>query len=278
MTENGAREPLKKTVYSVIFGTDTPAGRWFDIGLIIVILASVSIIALDSIADVNRRFGDALYAIEWFFTALFTIEYLARLWCSPNPRAYMFSFYGIVDLLSILPTYLGLLLPNASNLVVIRILRVLRIFRILRLFRFINEANLLSRSLYASRRKIIVFMFGVVSIIVIFGSLMYVVEGPAHGFTSLPRSIYWAIVTISTVGYGDIVPQTNVGQAVAGLAMVLAYAIIAIPTGIISAEMMNEQQRMKSARRCGNCERSGHETDAKYCRHCSAELPEEIKV
>ncbi len=276
MAENEAPRSLKKSVYDVIFGTETPAGRWFDIGLIIVILASVGIIALDSVESIHDRFPGALYTAEWFFTALFTLEFLTRIWCSPNPRAYIFSFYGIVDLLSILPTYLGLILPNANNLVVIRILRVLRIFRILRLFRFINEANLLSRSLYASRRKIIVFMFGVASIIVIFGSLMYIVEGPVHGFSSLPRSIYWAIVTISTVGYGDITPQTSLGQAVAALAMITSYAIIAIPTGIISAEMMNEHQRMKSSRRCGNCERSGHETDADYCRHCGAQLPEEI--
>lgn len=267
---------LKQRAYTVIFGTETPAGRWFDISLIIVILLSIAIVALDSIAAIHERLGVTLYGMEWFFTILFTVEYITRLWCSPNPRAYMFSFYGVVDLLSILPTYLGLVLPNTNNLIVIRILRVLRIFRILRLFRFINEANLLTRSLYASRRKILVFMFGVVSIIVIFGSLMYVVEGPTHGFTSLPRSIYWAIVTVSTVGYGDIVPQTSLGQAVAALAMVTSYAIIAIPTGIISAELLNEHQRMKSARRCGNCERSGHETDAEYCRHCGAPLPDEI--
>ncbi len=266
-------DSLRQRIYTTIFGTDTPAGRNFDLILIIAILISVSAVILDSIAWVHQRYGDQLYLLEWCFTLAFTAEYAARLYSSPNPRAYATSFYGVVDLLSIIPTYLSFLIPGAQGAVIIRILRVLRIFRVLRLMRFMSEASVLTRSLSAARRKIIVFLFAVVSVIIIFGSLMYAVEGPEHGFTSLPRSIYWAIVTITTVGYGDIVPQTNFGQALAALAMIISYAIIAIPTGIISAELINEVQREKSNKRCSNCERSGHDSDAEFCKHCGTKLP-----
>lgn len=266
-------ETMRERIYTTIFGTDTPAGRNFDIILIIAILISVVAVILDSISWIHQRYGEQLYILEWCFTLAFTAEYAARLYSSPNPRAYATSFYGVVDVLSIIPTYLSFLIPGAQGAVIIRILRVLRIFRVLRLMRFMSEANVLTRSLFAARRKIIVFLFAVISIIIIFGSLMYAVEGPANGYTSLPRSIYWAIVTITTVGYGDITPQTNLGQALAAIAMITSYAIIAIPTGIISAELISEVQREKTNKRCANCERKGHDSDADYCKHCGAELP-----
>ncbi|WP_372778577.1 ion transporter [Litorivivens sp.] len=266
--------PLKNRLYDIIFGTESRAGQTFDLLLIAAILCSVGILLLNTVAPLNQRYGELFFGIEWFFTIIFTLEFLARLYCSPNRRAYLFSFYGLVDLLSILPSYLALMFPGAQQLLVIRLLRVLRIFRVLKLLRYLADANLLIRTLVAARRKIIIFGFSVITVVVIFGSLMYVIEGPRSGFTSLPKSIYWAIVTITTVGYGDITPQTPVGQFVAAIAMFTSYAIIAIPTGIFSAELIQESQRQRRPVRCSHCERGGHEQDARFCRFCSAELPE----
>lgn len=269
-----AEKPLKDRLYEIIFGTETRAGQVFDLILILAILCSVGVLLLDTVVAARERVGDLLITLEWTFTVAFTIEFAARLYCSPNRKAYLFSFFGLVDLLSILPSYLALLIPGAQQLLVIRLLRVLRIFRVLKLLRYLADANLLIRTLLAARRKIIIFGFSVITVVVIFGSLMYLIEGPENGFTSLPKSIYWAIVTITTVGYGDITPQSPLGQFVAAMAMFTSYAIIAIPTGIFSAELIQEAQRSRRPYRCSNCGRGGHETDALYCKYCSAKLPE----
>lgn len=264
---------LRERMRRVIFGTEPGAGRNFDIALIVVILASVLALFLDSVSSLHERYGDLLYAAEIGFTILFSIEYVARIYCSEDRRGYILSFYGIVDLLAALPTYFALFIPGAQHLLVIRIFRVLRIFRVFKLFKYMSEANVLIRSVKASRHKITVFFITVVTLVVVFGSLMYLIEGPHNGFTSLPQSIYWAIVTVTTVGYGDIVPQTTLGRSVAAMAMVTSYAIIAIPTGILSAELIQESQRMRSAVMCHACRRRGHERDAMHCRHCGAKLP-----
>lgn len=265
---------LKQRLYEIIFGTETRAGRYFDLLLIATILCSVVVLLIDTIAPVHLRFGDSLRILEWAFTLLFTVEFIARLYCSPNRRAYLFSFYGIVDLLAILPTYLSLFVPGAQQLLIIRVLRVLRIFRVLKLLRYLADANLLMRTLRAAKRKIIIFAFCVITMMMIFGSLMYLIEGPEAGFTSLPKSIYWAVVTLTTVGYGDITPQSPLGQFVAAVAMFTSYAIIAIPTGIVSAELIQEAQRSRNTLLCSHCERTGHEQDALFCKYCSARLPE----
>jgi len=203
--------PAQRRTYQVIFGTDTAPGRNFDIALIVAILASVAVVLLDSIPEYHAAYGDQFLKIEWGFTLIFTLEYLVRLWCTPNRKRYVLSSFGIVDLLAILPTYLALLVPQASSLLIIRMIRILRIFRVLRLLQFLREANVLSRSLQNARRKILVFFSLMLVITTIFGCIMYVIEGPANGFGTIPKSIYWAIVTITTVGYGDVVPHTGLG-------------------------------------------------------------------
>ncbi len=270
MVETTAREKI----YRVIFGTDTPAGQRFDILLIYMIVLSVLAVILDSVVSFHNQFGEWVFRLEWIFTGLFSIEYLLRIYSSPKRLSYIFSFYGIVDLLSIVPTYLALFVPGASYWLILRLLRVLRVFRVLKLVRYLSEANVLLRSMYASRRKILVFFTAVLVLSVIFGSLMFLVEGPEHGFTSIPRSIYWTIVTITTVGYGDIAPQTVVGQVIATMAMLTGYSIIAIPTGIFTAEIAHEISVDRNNKRCNICERSGHHPEAEYCYHCGIELPE----
>ena len=265
--------PLKERLYTIIFGTDTPAGKRFDLVLIYTILFSVLVVILDSMNALSSDFRPYLKTLEWALTLLFTLEYVVRIYCSPNPWKYVRSFYGIVDLLSILPTYLGLIYTDISYLLIIRLLRVLRVFRILKLIRYIGEANLLARSLLQSRRKIMVFFSFVFVLAVIFGSLMFVVEGPENGFTSIPRSVYWTIVTITTVGYGDITPHTVLGQLIAALVMLTGYSIIAVPTGIFTAEIAQEMQRQRDLKHCQHCHKSSHEADAEYCRHCGAQLP-----
>lgn len=264
---------LREKMREIIFGTEPGPGRTFDIVLIAVIISSVTALFLDSVASIHARWGDWLYAAELGFTLLFTVEYLARVYCSADRRQYMFSFYGLVDLLATLPTYLALLVPGAQHLLVIRIFRVLRVFRVLKLVQYTSEANVLLRSIAASRYKIFVFFTTVLTLVIAFGSLMYLIEGPANGFTSLPRSIYWAIVTVTTVGYGDIVPHTALGQVIAALAMVTSYAIIAIPTGIISSELLQEAQREATRSQCKACKKRGHDRDARYCKHCGEALP-----
>lgn len=257
----------------IIFGTDTPAGRYFDLLLIVAIVTSVLAVMLDSVQSIHQHFGPWLYGVEWFFTILFTLEYLVRLWVSDRPVRYARSFFGVVDLLSVVPTYISLLVPGANYLLTIRALRVLRIFRIMKLAALMSEANQLGLALVRTRRKIGIFMFSVLVVIIIFGSLIYVVEGPSNGFTSIPRSIYWAIVTVTTVGYGDISPQTPIGQAVASLAMITGYAIIAVPTGIVTAEISAAHIARRYERECPNCHRHDHDPDARFCKQCGTGLP-----
>ncbi|WP_269619047.1 ion transporter [Zhongshania sp. BJYM1] len=268
-----AKPSLKARLYEVIFGTEPGPGRNFDIFLIFIILTSVTALFVDSVASIHERFGDWLFIAEIVFTILFTLEYIARIYCSPNRRAYILSFYGLVDLLATLPTYLSLFIPGAQHLLVIRIFRVLRVFRVFKLFHYMSEANVLIRSLISSRRKISVFLVSVLTLIVVFGALMYLIEGPENGFTSLPRSMYWAIVTVTTVGYGDIAPHTPLGQFIAALAMITSYAIIAIPTGILSAELIQESQRSMNNRQCNSCEKFGHGKESSFCHHCGEKLP-----
>jgi voltage-gated potassium channel len=274
MAASGLREKL----HTIIFGTDTPAGKGFDLVLIYTILLSVATVMLDSVAAIHRTYGNWLYALEWAFTLLFTVEYFVRIYISPRPLRYIFSFYGLVDLLSIVPTYLSIFLTGASYLLIIRLLRVLRIFRVLKLVRYSEEANMVIRTIFQARRKIFVFLWGVIVISVVFGSLMFLVEGPERGFTSIPKSIYWVVVTITTVGYGDITPQTVFGQLISTVAMLTGYSIIAIPTGIVSAEFINESHRMREearrTNRCVECGRPGHEPDARYCFSCGNPLAE----
>lgn len=268
---------LQRRLFTIIFGTDTPAGRAFDLALIIAILCSLVVLVLESIPSTNAKWGSWLTNLEYVFTALFTIEYLLRLYCSPKPAAYAKSYYGIVDFLAILPTYLTLLIPDASFMGVIRLLRVMRIFRVLRLVRFLQESNMLVRTLLLSRRKILVFFSMVAILVTIFGSLLYVIEGPENGFTSIPMSIYWAIVTITTVGYGDITPVTALGKGVASLVMLLGYSILAVPTGIITAELNQEMKAHRNLVKCPNCSKTGHETEATYCKYCGSKLADHDK-
>lgn len=273
MSETDRDESLRLRLRRIIFGTDTPAGRLFDEALIVVIIASVVAVMLDSVRPINQAYGDWLYLLEWGFTLLFTVEYLVRLWVSDRPGRYAFSFYGMVDLLSVLPTYLSLVAPGTNYLLTIRILRVLRIFRVMRLLSFMSEASFLASALVRARRKIGVFLFTVIVVMISFGSLMYVIEGPENGFTSIPRSIYWAIVTVTTVGYGDITPHTILGQAIAALAMITGYAIIAVPTGIVTAEITSAMHQDRFRRECPNCHLLDHELDARHCKRCGEKLP-----
>lgn len=263
---------IKHKLHEVIFGTDTVAGHRFDLVLITAIVTSVVIVMLDSIGSFSQSYHNYLYGIEWFFTVVFTIEYLLRIYSSPKPWAYIRSFYGIVDLLSILPTYLGIFIADSNYLLVLRLLRVLRIFRVLKLVRYLAEANVLVRSMLMARRKIFVFFTVVLILSSIFGSLMFIVEGPENGFTSIPKSIYWTIVTITTVGYGDIVPQTALGQVISAIAMLTGYSIIAVPTGILTAELAQEMQRERIGRSCRNCNKAGHDRDSVHCKFCGARL------
>lgn len=262
----------KDTVRIIIFEAHTPAGKAFDVGLIICILCSVLAVMLDSVSAVHVNYSDWLYSIEWFFTILFTIEYGLRLWCIQNTVLYARSFFGIVDLLGIIPTYLSLIFAGTQYLLVIRVLRVLRVFRVLRMVRFVGEAELLAQALRASRRKIIVFVSAVAALVVVIGSLMYLIEGEANGFTSIPRSIYWAIITMTTVGYGDITPQTPLGQAFASLVMIMGYGIIAVPTGIVTLEISEASRRSSNTRTCPQCSAEGHVPEAGFCWRCGEHL------
>lgn len=265
---------LKLKLRDIIFGTESPAGKLFDMVLIYAILLSVLVVMLDSVSWIGEVYKSAFITLEWLFTVLFTIEFGLRLYCANNRWNYMSSFYGIVDLLSILPMYLSLISGDVTYLLMIRILRVLRIFRVLKLANYLSEANVLIRALLSSRQKIFVFFATVLVLSMIFGSLMYVVEGPAHGFTSIPKSVYWTIVTITTVGYGDITPQTPLGQVVASFVMLTGYSIIAVPTGILTAELSREIQYHRDHRFCDSCGKSGHESDAEHCKSCGDGLPE----
>ncbi len=266
--------PDKAAVHRIVFGTDTPAGRLFDEVVIAAILISVLVAIVDS-AVAHPHWTQAFNVLEWSFTLLFTAEYLLRLWCSPQPWRYARSFYGIIDLVAVLPAYLAYFYAGASMLLVMRLVRVLRVFRLLKLLAYVEEANILMQGLYAARRKVFVFLCTVFVLAVIFGALLYVVEGPAHGFTSIPKGIYWAASTITTVGYGDITPKTPFGQVIATLVMLVGYAVLAVPTGIITSELlqqMQQKERRHLDRHCPGCGAGGHELDAQYCRHCGTHL------
>lgn len=261
-------------LYTIIFEADTTAGRRFDQWLIIAILISIAVVVADSVEPIRSTFHNPLLALEWGFTLLFTAEYIARLICVRHPLRYALSFYGIVDFLAILPTYLALLVPEAHALIDVRILRLLRIFRILKLAAFMWEYQRLGSALYASRRKIMVFLSVVLMIVLIMGTLMYVVEGPSHGYTSIPVSVYWAITTMTTVGFGDITPQTDLGRLIASLMMLLGWGTLAVPTGIVTSELtMQRMQEKPTTRTCHECLTEGHAAEAKYCMHCGATLP-----
>lgn len=262
---------LKDTIYEIIFEADTPAGKWFDVLLILSILASVTVVMADSIDAVRTSYGRFLQAAEWFFTILFSVEYILRLYCVRSRLKYAASFYGVVDFLAIVPTYLSLVFPATKYFAVLRMLRILRVFRVLKLIQYLKEANLLMKALASSRRKITVFFFTVMTLVTIFGSLMYVIEGEANGFSSIPKSIYWAIVTMTTVGYGDISPQTVLGQAMASVIMIMGYSIIAVPTGIFTVEFSQALTRETSSN-CPVCGRDGHTRDATFCKFCGEEL------
>lgn len=268
------REPggLRHTLYEVIFEAETPAGKAFDLALLVVILVSVVAVLLESVEQLRLEYGPELRWLEWAITILFTAEYALRLWVVRRPLAYARSFFGVVDLLAILPTYVSLVFPGAQSFMVIRALRLLRVFRILKLAHFLGEARILGLALRASWRKIAVFIGTVVTLVLIIGAAMYLVEGPASGFTSIPQSMYWAIVTMTTVGYGDIAPQTLLGKLLASLVMITGYGIIAVPTGIVTVEMAEATRRSRRSRTCPSCGEEDHDPDARFCKRCGAGL------
>ena len=262
---------LRQRVYTIIFEADTRAGKLFDQMLILAILLSLMVVVLDSVESVANSHHTWLMALEWLFTLLFTAEYLARLWCAPNPWAYARSFYGIVDLLAIVPTYLALFFPELHALIDVRVLRLIRIFRIFKLTLYMAEFTHLGTALRSSMRKIMVFL----SVVLVMGTLMYVVEGPANGYTSIPVGVYWAITTVTTVGFGDITPKTDLGRALASLMMLMGWGILAVPTGIVTAEMVGagKQPSPVTTRTCPACLSEGLAAEDRYCRHCGNELP-----
>ena len=268
--ETGWRAQL----YAIIFESDTPKGRAFDLVLIAAILLSVLVIVLATVQPIADAYGPWLTGAEWFFTVLFTIEYVARCLCVRRPDVYARSFFGVIDLLSIVPSYLSLFIPGAHVVLGVRILRVLRIFRILKLTLYIQEYSMLGDALMASRRKIFVFLSVVFLIVFLLGTVMYVVEGPRHGYTSIPTAVYWAISTMTTVGFGDLVPKTDIGRAIASFMMLLGWGILAVPTGIISSENTHQRGiRMVPLRTCARCQTQGHESAAHYCKNCGEALP-----
>ncbi len=289
-TDKEKIEKLKAKLSEIIFGVSTPAGKAFDIVLIIFIVLSILMVVLESVPVYHDEYGVFFNVIEWIITVFFTIEYVLRIWIIDRPSRYIFSFYGIIDFLSILPSFLGLYLggTSTSGLSVIRGLRLLRIFRILKLSRYSRASSVLMSSLRASTTKISVFLFAVIMLVVIIGTLMYLIEGPTSGFTSIPKGIYWAIVTLTTVGYGDITPATPLGQFLASIVMILGYGIIAVPTGIVTAEMANknnqpelDNKKMKNTpsfenRECPECGVRRHRKTAKYCYHCGGHLQDHL--
>ncbi len=260
--------------YTIIFEADTREGRIFDVALLLAIITSVMIVMLDSLPAVNQRLGGVFTALEWMFTLLFTAEYAMRLLVVRRPWRYALSFYGVIDFISIMPTWLAFFVPELHFLIDVRLLRLLRVFRILKLTVYFEEAEILYRALVNSRRKIFVFLAAVFIITVILGTVMYVVEGPEHGFHSIPVSMYWAVVTLTTTGFGDMVPKTALGQFITSLTILLGYGIIAFPTGIVGAELAASiMKRPLTTRTCTHCLTEGHEPDAQYCKHCGSQLP-----
>ena len=266
-------KPWQRRLHEIIYESSTPAGKAFDILLIILIHLSIGVVMADSVAEWHERFGDEFYLAEWIFTGLFTLEYILRLFCIRRPLKFVLSPLGLIDLLSILPSYLGIFIGGTHPLLVLRALRLMRIFRIFRLTRFLTEMEFLSIAIHASLRKIAIFMLVVFTLIVIMGSVMYLVEGPEHGFSSIPESIYWAVVTVTTVGYGDISPTTPLGKVIASVMMLIGYGIIAVPTGILTTEIAAKaRQNTESAESCPSCGREGHDTNARFCKWCGHAL------
>lgn len=262
---------FRQRLHEIIFEADTPAGKAFDVLLLVAIVLSVLMVMLESVSEIDAKFDKEFQVLEYIFTGLFTVEYALRVWLVKKSNKYIFSFYGIIDLLSILPTYIGLFVGGAGSLMVIRSLRLLRVFRILKLTRYLGEASQLGTSIVASKRKILVFLFVVVMSAMILGTLMFMIEGPDGGFTSIPRSIYWAIVTLTTVGYGDISPTSAFGQFIASIIMILGYGIIAVPTGIVTAEFI-KQPPVANTTSCMNCGQDQHFDDAIFCHECGEKL------
>ena len=261
-------------MYTIIFEADTSAGRLFDQLLIAVILASVAVVMADSVQQISHRLNDWFNLLEWFFTLAFTLEYVARLIRVRRPWRYALSFYGVVDLLALLPTYLALLVPEVGALIDVRVLRLLRVFRVFKLTAYVSEYQALGQALRASRRKIMVFLTAVLMIVLVVGTVMYVVEGPENGYTSIPTSVYWAITTMTTVGFGDITPKTDLGRLIASAVMLLGWGTLAVPTGIVTAEMAYTRKVPVTTRTCHECLTEGHPPDANYCRHCGTHLPD----
>jgi voltage-gated potassium channel len=262
----------RRTCYEVIFEANTPSGRAFDLGLITCISLSIAIVLMESVKGIQNTYGEGLQFVGTVITGVFTFEYILRLICVNQPLTYALSFFGLIDLGAILPGYFSLIFPGTHYFSVIRVFRLLRVFRILRLASFLREADHLMNAMSASRRKIMVFLFAILNLVIVIGSLMYVVEGEENGFTSIPVSIYWAVVTLTTVGYGDISPKTSLGQTIATLVMVLGYSIIAVPTGIVTAEMTRTNSGQAPTPDCPECGQSGHDHDARFCKHCGAML------
>jgi voltage-gated potassium channel len=263
---------LRQSTYHLIFDSDTPAAKGFDIVLIFIILVSVASVILESIPSFNARFGGPLHQIEWAITIIFTMEYLARIWSHPKPLNYIFSFFGIIDFLAIIPTYLDVILAGAMSLAVIRGLRLLRVFRIMKITRYSREGRIIVEALKASRVKILVFLFAVIMVVLVIGTLMYLVEGKDSGFTSIPAGIYWAIVTLTTVGFGDITPVTTFGKFIASFVMIMGYGIIAVPTGIVTFEIASSIKSAREKRVCPDCGHGNHDADAHFCKSCGAKL------
>ncbi len=259
---------LKKRIYKIIFESKTPAGQLYDIMLIISILTSVTCVMLQTVSSIQIQFGKLLTTTEIFFTAIYTLEYIIRLWCAPKPAKYAKSFFGIVDLLGVLPTYISIIYPNMRFLQAIRILRTLRIFQILRLTKYEQDANDLIQAFRSSQRKITIFLLTILTLVVILGSVMFMIEDADAGFTNIPISIYWAIVTLTTVGYGDIAPTTPLGQSIASLIMIMGYCIIAVPTGIVTVQFAEEKKKNNKKEKCTNCNKEISDPNANYCSNC----------
>lgn len=262
-------------LYTIIFEADTRAGRWFDQALLVLIVLSVVVVVLDSLPSISPELSRWFDRVEWVFTALFTVEYALRLLCVQRPAVYARSAFGIIDLLSVLPSYLALLAPQMQFFIDVRVLRLLRVFRVLKLTGFVSEYTMLGQALMASRRKILVFLSFVMMVVLIMATVMYVVEGPEHGFTSIPTAMYWAVTTMTTVGFGDITPKTDLGRLVSSMMMLLGWGVLAVPTGIVTAEMTAQRQRQgtPTTRTCQQCLTEGHSPQAHYCWHCGAQLP-----
>lgn len=273
VSESRQHSQVRRRLYAVVFHAETPAGKAFDVVLLAVIVLSVLAVMLESVPTIRAEHGPALLVAEWAFTILFTIEYLLRLYSSPRPLRYARSFFGVIDLLAILPTYASLLLPGSQALIVVRALRLVRIFRVFKLSRYVGESRVLLDALSASRAKITVFLLSVVTMVLVIGAAMYLIEGAESGFTSIPQAVYWAIVTLTTVGYGDIAPATPLGKTLAAIVMILGYGIIAVPTGIVTAELAARRERPTATRDCPACGARGHDVDASFCNRCGGRLP-----